>query len=452
MLEVNFMSKAIFREIDKKEMGRFEQLYKAAEKEEKIAPEEIFGSEVIPDILKEKPLSFVPYFRENDPSIPLNCLLFSRILVDICPSCSCNQKPELIKPYLERGMILPLLAGPLGAYNPKFAEIVIQYPYVNALAYDYLKVEQTYALDKHNIGTCPHCFELTCKRILKKLSKSNLSKSRLDNLRETLLQTTFPTLDPTLGQESQMIKEIEAVIDKGRIELLAPILDKIEIYDELKVSRTFSAIPRVNENDLLNISKISRSMGLADVTSIAAQVEEKIHVAKALGIEYNPNTPIEDYLDTIQPRRKKVNSLINGFISTNKENRGKRLLELNDALWTINKEISTSKAIESLTFFTDFVSNNAQIVLGVLIGGLIGYSSASFAGCGLGTVGGLSSGFLGKLVSKHAGLRVPKLPKTTIEWLKEKIESPEERLLSMLLSKDVRTIQVWSLRKKLKRT
>jgi hypothetical protein len=44
---------------------------------------------------------------------------------------------------------------------------------------------------------------------------------------------------------------------------------------------------------------------------------------------------------------------------------------------------------------------------------------------------------------------LPKPPKKTVEWIKEKFESQEERLFAKLLSTDIPTIQVWSLRKKL---
>jgi hypothetical protein len=48
-------------------------------------------------------------------------------------------------------------------------------------------------------------------------------------------------------------------------------------------------------------------------------------------------------------------------------------------------------------------------------------------------------------------LKVRKIPRKTIEWFESKIEDQQERLMSTVLAKDISTIQVYQLRKKLNR-
>jgi hypothetical protein len=89
-----------------------------------------------------------------------------------------------------------------------------------------------------------------------------------------------------------------------------------------------------------------------------------------------------------------------------------------------------------------------------MIGALAGYSSASVIGCAvpesLSTLGGLLGAAVGKVIPSDK-IKVPKPPKKTLEWIKEKIERPEERLLSIVLDKDIKTIQVYLLKKKIRK-
>lgn len=444
------MSKEI-RRIDKREEEKCERLWQALQSGENITSLEIFESKSVANMLEEEPLSIQPSFRETSVALPMNCLLFSKILVTICPMCSCSGNPKLLRPYLEREMVLPILTFPLQHYNADFANLIIKYPYIGAETYLFVKEAHAFTspLGRKSY-MCPHCFGEDCEKILKRLSETIRDKKKAESAIEYLKDVTFPYLTPTLDQESQILQEIQAAVDGKRLDLLYPLTRKASLLETLRMSQAFEAIPHVAHEDLSNIAETTRKIGLSLDTEIAKQIAERELVVKALNIDYDPAMPLEDYLDIIVPRRKKINSLVNELILS--KDRDKKLSKLNDEIWEINEEISSSKAIETLTFLTDFVSDNAKILFGMLLGGLIGYSSASFAGCGLGSsLGGLSSAAFQKVVSKYEVFKIPKYPKKTLEWLKEKIEGPEERLLAMMLSKDIRVIQTWAVRKKLKK-
>ncbi len=438
------------KRMDEKEEERIKSLAKSVDSGEGITLAEIVDSDIIPSILKKRPLSYIEGFSAKDVAFPINCLLFDRIILEICPYCNCVQNPELIRPYLEREMVLPILMSRYQLYEAEFLDLIVQYPYIGGYTFNFLRSVYARASGEAKKGLlCPHCYKEACERILHKLSEIDANRKTVENLTRELKHFVLPSLYPTCNREFHILEQIEDVVAQKRIELLNPLGNEAGILYHLRNAQMFDAIPEVAQEDLSNIRAILTKVGLPSDLSIFEQIEERHQTIKALEIDYNPKMSIEEYLDIIHPRRERINRLISELVSG--EEKDQRLKILKDEIWRINEEISSSKAIELLTFLTRFVSDNAQILFGMLVGGVIGYASASFAGCGLGSIGGLMSGAVGKHVSKHAPFKVPRYPKKTIEWIKTKIEGPEERLLAIALAKDIKTIQTWGLRRKLQK-
>jgi hypothetical protein len=157
---------------------------------------------------------------------------------------------------------------------------------------------------------------------------------------------------------------------------------------------------------------------------------------------------VEEYLDIMLPRRKKILDLINRLET---EKNGERSYKsLKDEIWRINREVSSSKSLEAVSFVTDLVSRNVGILLGMMLGGILGYASDSFSGCGLGGVVGAGVASVSRLANNKP-FKIPSISKRTKEWVEAKIESPQEKLLSAVLAKDIPTIQVYHLRRRLQR-
>lgn len=439
-----------FERIDKKEKAKVEELHRIFESGKPLMPDDIFESKSITEIVEERPLSICYSFDEANATLPLNSLLFSHILVTICPKCGCVKNPELLEPYLEKELVLPILSHPLSHFSSDFANLVIQHPYIGVYTLFFLRSAMAFSSYKGYPVLCPHCFDEYRERIFKKLSEIKGDTKKTRYAQGLLRDVTFPILAPPGQPQSEILKQIEEAIDQKNLELLGPLTHKTTVLETLRMARIFEATPQVAQRDLSNIGNTLSKMGISLAPETFEQIKEKEWALKALSVDYNPKMPIEDYLDIVLPRRKKINSLVNELILN--KGKEKRFSNINDEIWEINREISYSKAVETLTFLTDFVFDNAKILFGIVAGGLVGYSSGSFMGCGLGSMGGLVSGMIGRLVSKRLDFKVPKHPKKTIEWLKEKIESPEERLLSILLSKDIKVIQTWALRRKLERS
>lgn len=430
-----------FEQIDKKEDKRIDDLWDSFHSDEKITNADVFDNETIPMILKEKPLAFLDSFRTANPRLPLNCLLFPRTLVEICPGCDCSEEPELVKPYLENELVLPLLTHNLAHYPREFSELIIQYPYVGVQSYSFFVASKF--IEEGSVLLCSHCFDEMCDKILKKLLETYRDEEKADLLKNVV----FPDLSLACREELQILNEVKDAVVRKNLEFIDPLTHKASLLNALRTAQAFKAIPQVDQEDLTNIMNTLGEFKVSIDQEIIQETLEKEWVIQALNLDYHPKLSIEDYLDIIIPRRKKINSLVNDLIS-----RGKRegIAKINDEIWQINRELVSSKTLESLTFLTNFAFDNAKILFSMFAGALIGYHTASFVGCGLGGLGGLAGGTLEKL-TKHKPFKIAKYPRKTTEWIKTKLEGPEEKLLSILLSKDIEVIQLWALTQKVKK-
>jgi hypothetical protein len=450
------------RVADAKEEARIKEVKNRFDKEHKISIHHIFGSEMIVNNLKNsRPLSYVPSLNESYGSLPLNSLLYSQILVRICKYCLEGCKGNLIKPYLERNLVIPVLSYPLSEYKSDFIEEILKYPYISCYsASAFLAAQPCFNCPGSDSPQCPHNplnvreYEVKCKEIKQKLSASVENKSSAKKYRKHLDTYLFGSLYPQYEQEAYLLNQANEVISQGKLELIDVIEQKAEILNNLRKSNSFGAIPEVNFQDLKLIGTALSKLEMPLESEIFERDSEKKWVTEALGLNYNPKMPIEEYLNIIIPRKKKINSLLDKFIEKRDPNLTKTI---NDEIWKINKEITGSKRIELLNYLTSFSPNDVGLISGIIAGCVLGYGSSGLLGCGLDKVVSLAAGVgttsvTSKLTNNHSlskKLNLPKPPKKTVEWIKEKFESQEERLFAKLLSTDIPTIQVWSLRKKL---
>ena len=440
------MSNPAFERIDREEEQRIKDLEKKLASEGQVKSSEIFQDTTIPRILNEGPLSFVGGFQENDAAVLANSALFSKVLVTLCPQCSCNLDPQQLRPYLERGMVLPLLLTPLAKYKPKLADLVLQYPYIGWQPYEFVRVYGTFNLEGSPPAMCTHCFDKKCNEIVKKVC-SGMAPSQAKRTKEAFNDCLFSSLSPTMELESHILQEIQDAVNRKNSKMLDLLKSKCDTIYTLRSSQVFDAVPNVDLASIANIEAISQKMGAKSNVGIIQEMQKKEWTLQELELDYSPTMPVEEYLDIVLPRKKKIASLVDAVISK-KGGKHKELSDIKDELWRINQEMSESKKLETVAFLTNFVHDNAGILLQMLVGGYLGYSLGSSVGCGL---GGLAGGAVGKIIAKRKMFKTPELPKKTLEWVKEKIEDPQEKFLSIALSKDIRVIQTWNLRRKLKK-
>jgi hypothetical protein len=438
------MSKDIYERIDTQEKKKIEIAAEIFSKKHEISLHDIFGNKTIEKELMSGPRLWTNSFPEAYETLPLNSIIYSKILNSICPSCTCTKEPSLLMPFLERGVVLPVLTAPLSQYPVEFAGLVIQYPYVGLETQRFLRFVRRYTSDEKG-GICSDCYEKKWKQICDYVESLPVEKKTKNDLL-TACRWTFQSLYPAQRPEVSLLLSFEECIKQREWNKLAPIADRADILSNLRNSQVFRAVPQVSQFDLDNIAQTLQNK-YSFSTEIS--VEEKELALRALNIDYNPAMPIEEYLDIVLPRKQRINRLVEEILSSKKKE--ETFSKIEDEIWAINCEVSSSKAIECFSFTTNLVFDNARILSSMLLGAFVGYCSGNFTGCGLGSAGGLAIGSVAKKLSEKVNFKVRNYPRKTSEWLKSKMESPEEHIIAKILAKDIKTIQVWSLRKKLNR-
>jgi hypothetical protein len=436
-----------FAKIDKMESDRITDIQKRFDKGEAIESAEIFQSSEINKLIQRGSTLYTSSFAQAIETMPASCLFHPRILIEICTACSCVKYPDVLKPYLDRNLVLPVLTTSLAQFPSNFAEMITQRPYISVQSYNFIR-SSWYRSDwgeekKDEEAVCPHCFSVQKNRILSKIN-NNADKTTSAYMKEYVEYCAFPILHPVSMLNFRLLNYIEEAVDNKNFSIIPNVTNYAVTCNTLRLSSMLNSMPQVASSDVINIkSELSK----LDLENRSNEIDVKMNALQALGLDYNPKLSVPEYLDIILPRREKVNALVDNLLAGN--NKDKVLSNINDQIWKINSELSSSKKIEMLTYSSDFVFDNAGVLFSLLVGGIIGYGYGSSIGCGVGSGLGSLGGYVGSKVAKKR-LKLPKYPKKTAEWLKEKVENPQERILATALSKDIKAIQVWNIKRKLK--
>jgi hypothetical protein len=441
------MSKPLLEKIESDEKSRLQDVLDRFVKGKTIDIFDILGNETTAkDIINGSPRLWAESFPEASSSLPMNSLLYSKILVTACPDCTCSKQPELLKPYLERGIVIPVLSEPLTEYKEDFANMVLQYPYVGNQASMLLKYVRIKSSHEEG-GICTNCYQKKCSSIMSTLTNMTEKSAELSRV-NTLCALSFSWLYPAKKPETKLLKEIEKNISSKNYRNLVPIANKAWTLTNLRKAESFNAVPQVNYDDIKNIHLALQSeYSLRTVDSF----DDKRLALMSLSLDFREGMNLEEYLDIVLPRKKRINNLLDELVISKGKARS-NLSQIQSDIMKINSEINNSKKLETLTWGTQLLFNNSQVVASIIAGALIGYTSGNYVGCGIGGVGGAGLGEFSQYISgKYTKFKVGKYPPKTTEWLKSKLESAEEKALAAILAKDIKAIQVWSLRKKLEK-
>ena len=429
------MSKSKFIEIDEKEAKRIDELDTEFENRKDVSLATLFDSELIPKIVKKEPRIFQDC--PDQLNLPINCLLYERVYCTIYTNCDSALDPQLIKPYLERGLLLPILASPLSSYKTAFSELITNYPYVSCYTFDLLRFYEDMDYDAEG-GLCEQHLENEKNLIYHDLSLQVKDKKQFKKLKSRLEYYFFPKLEPVFGVEAQTIYNLHNEIKKNQLKAIEPLMQRAELLQQLRNSQVFKAIPQTNGDYLTDTQSQIEKLNCRGILELEKEFITKDWIANTLGINYNYKMPVEQYLDYIIPRKKKINNLLNDIA---KNQSGNSIKSIKDEIWKINNEIENSKAIETWTFLVNLTQKNWKVVLGLIIGSLIGSNSGN--GCSV------DPNEIKNKIPEKSALKIPDYPKKTVEWLKEKLEDPSEKIIAKMLSQELKTIQVWNIRKRL---
>jgi hypothetical protein len=441
------VEKEYYRRLDKSEKNRCTEIYKRFVTDEdlefnQLAPE-LFRSEVAPK-LGEKQLALVGGFDQE--SILTATPFYPKIIVQICPYCKCNKNPALLEPYLEKDRIIPILSSEYQKYDDNFADLILRYPHLSLYEYKtYRDISLFSKVAKGGIveARCPHCvntYEKDVKRFIEKLDLNSDTKTLLNVSFDNFLGALSPFLDPEAG----LFSSFESALKENNITKINQVLATGEQVYKLRSAQSFSAIPQLSGTEINTANKL---------ISAYPELKTKYEISYARGsvlnqlkLSYNPEMPVETYLDIVSRKQGKIQKIVNDCIGSGDSPDIDSIGAVQKEVEKINQEIReivTSKRAKLLNITTGFVASNPAIIAGALFGAFIGLP-VSMIGCGIGAGGG---GLSGSIISKIGKVNVPKEVKESTQSFTELVEPAYERFLAYSLSKDIKAIQVWRLQK-----
>jgi len=442
------MSKKYLERLNKSEFDRVIAAYRNAIKTGKLENKDFFRNREVLPVLFGRRNPYMSGFHGD--VLPSTTIFGDSTVLSICEGCACVKKPELLEPYLERNMVLPVLMASYQYYSKDFIDLILSYPHVSCAEYVFFKRLHLMTLSEEYIKKgyiCPHCAEKEKEEIKLALEKGRFPVKIKSILKKKLEWTAFPNLEPYLYPDYLLLSELAHSLGKKDLQRFQQIVSMTECIKILRTAQSFSLIPQIDYDSLETVQKLLQNRKELEIDYDIIDVRNS--VLKGFNLSYSPSIPIETYLDVLSSRRKKIRNLVDKIISGAEPQSETFLSNLHKEVERINsevRELEASKRRKFLTLSTNFVKQNKSVVTGCLIAAGIGLTGASLAACGV--AGG--AGIAAKAASKYVKISVPREAEDVKEAVYKALEPGYEELLSRYLSKDLDVIQVWHLKRRFK--
>jgi hypothetical protein len=431
------VDRGFLKKLDESEQSRLEELEKAST-EGKLGSISLFKSDIVAKTLEKGKQVLVPGF---DANILPNTIPFSeRVFVEVCPTCKCVESPSLLTPYLERDLVVPVLDSDYADYTPNFIESILGSPHVSAMEYygvRKLLLEQTsmsLVSRKEVIA-----IKEKCGQFMRNLPE-NSPEARLAS-------TIFSNMLPVYTMDMEFLLQLIKAMEKRDTKSLHTLFRVSTVIGKFRCSQVFLFIPQVKVGQFEDLEMIPQNYrGLAFDYS---DIRDTIMVG--LKIAYDTSVPLETYLDIVSERKSKIKETVRNILSKAEPEKATFLSNLKTELEHINHEVEALKLSKRgllIDLITNFViQNKGSILAGLITSASLGLIGLGFVGCGAGAASGIAT----KVLTKKAGISVPKEAGELVGKISTVFEPYYESMLAATLSMDKQAIQVWQVRKKLKR-
>lgn len=435
------MNKQFLQKLDKSETARVSESINSqkAVDADHVKLDRIFRNDQIYEILVNGNNPILGGF--NASSLPSVSVFYERILSPVCPRCDCVNQPNLIEPYLERGLVIPILTSMYRHYPTHFVETILRYPHLSFPEFDAYRTTRLRQMESGYY--CPHCDRKAIKQFMS-MARRVVVKTRLDQILSALLDA-----EPFLPPERSLVDLMKECILKGDNRGLNEAIFTIHNAAFFRAAEACSAIPQLSLSDkMLRRSPSKPKLNIPQVPFETVDVRDS--VLSGLKLAYNPTIPLETYLDIIEPRRRTISHLVRGITAKANPPSREFLSNLQGEIERINvevREIKASKKAQVLSLLTNFFSQNKEVMGGLLTGAVLGFRELGLIGCASGSLlGSIGTGTL----KKFGHIKVPSEAKELEQKIVQRIEPGFEKVLSFYLSKDIRAIQVWQLQRRIK--
>jgi hypothetical protein len=436
------MNKAFLKKLDASEFSRVKEKTDELRERESLQINSLFRSDIAAKTLEKGNQAFVNGF---DQKILPNAVPFSdRVFLEICPFCECVRCPELLTPYLEKGLVVPILGAHYRYYAPRFIESILGYPYISSFEFDsarMLTFQRTTAklMSKTEVTT----LEKKCNSLIQSLPINKKQKL----WESDKLEIIFINLQPYFYPDNKILQKLFKSLEEKSARSFNRLFLLSHVVYSFRNSQVFSFIPQVEIQQLDTLKLLNqREYGRAkfDISDI------RDFIMTGLKLSYDPSIPLRLYLDIVSERKSKISKIVNNIIDRAKPEKKTFFANLQTELEHINQEVEALKSSKKRVAFdlvTNFALQNKTIVAGIIMGASMGIAGLGLVGCGA----GIASGIVTKIVSKKAEISVPKEADALVKKLSTVLEPNYEKILAKALSSNINAIQIWQLRKKITR-
>jgi len=433
------VDKAFLEKLEASEKARLREAFKDSSKED-LPITTFFKSDDVRRTLEKGNQAIISGFDEK--LLPSIIPFSDRVLVEVCPRCKCVRNPDLLKPYLERQLVIPVFGANFFYYPPEFVESIQGFPYIsNPEFYDIrsfaIRRTVTQLLSEAEVEGILN----TCNQLVKKFPSNYVEES------QKYVDTVFCNLQPYLSSDLNPLLNLMEGLKRKDWKELSRIFGISHIVNAFRSSQVFSLIPQIETGELNRLDLTPQEFG-----ELAFEVPDvKESIMSGLKISYDASLPLETYLDIICERRSAIRGIAEKIIIAAKPEKETFLSDLRAEIEKLNQEVETIKSSRKRVIF-DFLTNFAVQNKGSIVAGLI--TAASLGTMGLGLIGcgaGLVSGIATKAISKKADISIPEEASTIGRQLYKYVEPHYEELMAKALSSNVQAIQLWHLKKRLSR-
>ncbi len=255
------------------------------------------------------------------------------IAIEVCPFCPMAENPNLLKPYLDRKLIVVFATAHFENYNPEFQKLAYTYPefFVGRSSYFIFK---QYSLNDHPThkpvsegGECTHCTAVDkINSTIKTLPDSDSNKNYLSNIGSYI--SGIPTNDVVSATELFL-----DTIDNPTEESIRELDTTINLMYYLSSTKSLNAIPQL-DSKFLDSSEL---------------------FLNPLRISHNQEMNSEDYLDLVMDFKGTLSLEI---LPKDKDALLPQVLKINEEV----DKIQTSNRLP----LSDFLSNLVMAIPSVL--------------------------------------------------------------------------------------
>ena len=427
--------------LDYSEQTRTEEKTREIRKDISLSVLSIFKNSSVAKAF-ERPNQFI--IQGFDREILPNMVPFSdKIVAEICPTCSCTRSPNLLLPYLERKLVIPVLGASYSFYPPNFIEAIYGYPHLSA--------EEFHAARELAWGrTSAQLFSKNQSLSLIKQYWGLAKKNRIayEGYEEGTsdIGTVLTNMQPFLHEDNGIIEELDETLRKRDQSKFQKILYLSYLIRGLRTSQVFNLIPQLKISQLESLESLRYHEEYGETGFEVADARDSI--MKGLRLSYDPSVPLETYLDIVCERKQKIRSIVNDILDKAKMPKETFLSNLQKEIEQMNEEVNSIKSSNKariIELVTAFTSQNKSIIAGTIAGISMGIGGLGLVGCGAGVVSGLAT----EVLSRARKISLPSEVSAVTKRLSTRLEPHYEKLLATSLSANINAIQLWQLRRRI---